>query len=117
MLPQIRIIPVSYTHLLEAAVRSSTAHAELLDSLTTVRYPRARMRRLAMDAALDYSCLLYTSGAHAHLRAQRKEHDAHNDHSRAQQEAEQDAGGDGINGEAEHKHDVYDGQHCLKRFQ
>ena len=31
------------------------AHAELLDSLTTVRYPRARMRRLAMDAALDYS--------------------------------------------------------------
>ena len=27
----------------------------LLDSLTTVRYPRARMRRLAMDAALDYS--------------------------------------------------------------
>ena len=40
---------------LEAAVRSSTTHAELLDSLTTVRYPRARMRRLAMDAALDYS--------------------------------------------------------------
>ena len=26
-----------------------------VDSLTTVRYPRARMRRLAMDAALDYS--------------------------------------------------------------
>ena len=42
-------------HRLEAAVRSSTTHAELLDSLTTVRYPRARMRRLAMDAALDYS--------------------------------------------------------------
>ncbi len=42
-------------HRLEAAVRSSTTYAELLDSLTTVRYPRARMRRLAMDAALDYS--------------------------------------------------------------
>ena len=26
-----------------------------VDSLTTVRYPRARMRRLAMDSALDYS--------------------------------------------------------------
>ena len=54
---------------------------------------------------------------HAHLRAQRKEHDAHNDHSRAQQEAEQDAGGDGSNGEAEHQHDGHDGQHRLKRFQ
>ena len=27
---------------------------QLLDALTTVRYPRARMRRLAMDAALGY---------------------------------------------------------------
>ncbi len=27
----------------------------LLDALTTVRYPRARMRRLAMDAALGYT--------------------------------------------------------------
>lgn len=56
-------------------------------------------------------------GAHAHLRTQRKEHDAHNDHSRAQQEAEQDAGGDGSNGEAEHQHNGHDGQHRLKRFQ
>ena len=51
----IRGVSEGLEHRLEAAVRSSTTHAELLDSLTTVRYPRARMRRLAMDAALDYS--------------------------------------------------------------
>ena len=52
---QVRGISEGLEHRLEAAVRSSTTHAELLDSLTTVRYPRARMRRLTMDAALDYS--------------------------------------------------------------
>ena len=52
---QVRGISEGLEHRLEAAVRSSTTHAELLDSLTTVRYPRARMRRLAMDAAPDYS--------------------------------------------------------------
>lgn len=52
---QVRGISEGLEHRLEAAVRSSTTHAELLDSLTSVRYPRARMRRLAMDAALGYS--------------------------------------------------------------
>ena len=52
---QVRGISEGLEHRLEAAVRSSTTHAELLDSLTTVRYPRARMRRLAKAAALDYS--------------------------------------------------------------
>ena len=52
---QVRGISEGLEHRLEAAVRSSTTHAELLDSLTTVRYPRARMRRLAMNAALGYS--------------------------------------------------------------
>ena len=52
---QVRGISEGLEHRLEAAVRSSTTYAELLDSLTTVRYPRARMRRLAMDAALGYS--------------------------------------------------------------
>ena len=52
---QVRGISEGLEHRLEAAVRSSTTHTELLDSLTTVRYPRARMRRLAMDAALGYS--------------------------------------------------------------
>ena len=52
---QVRGISEGLEHRLEAAVRTSTTHAELLDSLTTVRYPRARMRRLAMDAALGYS--------------------------------------------------------------
>ena len=51
---QVRGISEGLEHRLEAAVRSSTTHAELLDSLTTVRYPRARMRRLATDAALHY---------------------------------------------------------------
>ena len=40
---------------MEAAVRASTTYDGLLDALTTVRYPRARMRRLAMDAALGYA--------------------------------------------------------------
>ena len=52
---QVRGISEGLEHRLEAAVRSSTTHAELLDNLTSVRYPRARMRRLAMDAALGYS--------------------------------------------------------------
>ena len=52
---QVRGLSEGLEHRLEAAVRSSTTHADLLDNLTTVRYPRARMRRLAMDAALGYS--------------------------------------------------------------
>lgn len=56
---QVRGISEGLEHRLEASVRSSTTHAELLDSLTTVRYPRARMRRLAMDAALDYSADIF----------------------------------------------------------
>ncbi len=52
---QVRGISEGLEHRLESAVRFSTTHAELLDSLTTVRYPRARMRRLAIDAALGYS--------------------------------------------------------------
>lgn len=39
---------------LEQAVRQSTSLPQLLETMTTVRYPRARMRRLAMDAALGY---------------------------------------------------------------
>ena len=42
-------------HRLENAVRQYTTLPALLDELTTVRYPRARMRRLAMDAALGYT--------------------------------------------------------------
>ncbi len=40
---------------LERAVRQCTSLPQLLDEMTTVRYPRARMRRLAMDAALGYT--------------------------------------------------------------
>ena len=48
----VRGVSEGLEHRLERAVRASTTHEELLDALTTVRYPRARMRRLAMDAAL-----------------------------------------------------------------
>ena len=51
----IRGVSEGLEHRLEAAVRTSTTYDELLDALTTVRYPRARMRRLAMDAALGFT--------------------------------------------------------------
>ena len=71
---QVRGISEGLEHRLEAAVRSSTTHAELLDSLTTVRYPRARMRRLAMDAALGYTAgTVPTLPPYLHLLGARKE--------------------------------------------
>ena len=42
-------------HAMRRAVQGSATQEELLDTLTTVRYPRARMRRLAMDAALGHT--------------------------------------------------------------
>ena len=48
----IRGVSEGLEHRLEHAVRAAATQEELLDALTTVRYPRARMRRLAMDAAL-----------------------------------------------------------------
>ena len=51
----VRGISEGLEHRLEKAVRQSADLSALLDALTTVRYPRARMRRLAMDAALDYT--------------------------------------------------------------
>lgn len=56
----VRGVSEGLEHRLEHAVRQSTSLEQLLNELTTVRYPRARMRRLAMDAALGYtaqSCL------------------------------------------------------------
>lgn len=52
---RVRGISEGLEHRLEAAVRNSASHETLLDALTTVRYPRARMRRLAMDAALGWN--------------------------------------------------------------
>ena len=60
-------------HRLERAVRASTTHEELLDALTTVRYPRARMRRLAMDAALGYDDALPALPPYLHLRGATRE--------------------------------------------
>jgi len=70
---QVRGISEGLEHRLEAAVRSSTTHAELLDNLTTVRYPRARMRRLAMDAALGYTAQTPALPPYLHLLGARKE--------------------------------------------
>ncbi len=39
---------------LYAAVQQAVSWEGLVDAMTTVRYPRARMRRLALDAALNY---------------------------------------------------------------
>lgn len=41
-------------HRLTEAIRTATTLEGLWDQLTTVRYPRARMRRLCTDAALSY---------------------------------------------------------------
>lgn len=54
LLPQC-VLPRGLTTGWKNAARSCTGLPQLLDALTTVRYPRARMRRLAMDAALGYT--------------------------------------------------------------
>ncbi len=51
----VRGVSEGLEHRLENAVRQSADLPALLDAMTTVRYPRARMRRLAMDAALGYT--------------------------------------------------------------
>ena len=63
----VRGVSEGLEHRLERAVRASTTHEELLDALTTVRYPRARMRRLAMDAALGYDDALPALPPYLHL--------------------------------------------------
>ena len=50
----VRGITEGLEHRLEDCVRQAVTLEGLCDALTTVRYPRARMRRLAMDAALGY---------------------------------------------------------------
>ncbi len=50
----VRFAAEGLEHRLAACVAQAVSLAGLWDALTTVRYPRARMRRLAMDAALGY---------------------------------------------------------------
>ena len=70
----VRGVSEGLEHRLEKAVRASTTLDELLDSLTTVRYPRARMRRLAMDAALGYTAdVLPALPPYLHLLGARRE--------------------------------------------
>lgn len=71
---QVRGISEGLEHRLEAAIRASTTYDGLLDALTTVRYPRARMRRLAMDAALGYAADSFPSlPPYLHLLGGRKD--------------------------------------------
>jgi len=51
---RVRGVSEGLEHRLAGAVRQATDFDGLLDALTSARYPRARMRRLAMDAALGY---------------------------------------------------------------
>ena len=69
----VRGVSEGLEHRLERAVRASTTHEELLDTLTTVRYPRARMRRLAMDAALGYDDALPALPPYLHLLGANRE--------------------------------------------
>ena len=69
----VRGVSEGLEHRLESAVRSSISLPRLLDELTTVRYPRARMRRLAMDAALGYDDALPALPPYLHLLGARRE--------------------------------------------
>lgn len=57
---------------LEKAVREAGSAAQLFDALTTVRYPRARMRRLALDAALGYTAALPALPPYVHVLGARR---------------------------------------------
>ena len=70
---QVRGVSEGLEHRLANAVRTTSTHEELLDALTTVRYPRARMRRLAMDAALGYTDTLPALPPYLHLLGARRE--------------------------------------------
>ena len=70
----VRGVSEGLEHRLENAVRETASLPALLDALTTVRYPRARMRRLAMDAALDYSADAFPAlPPYLHLLGARRE--------------------------------------------
>ena len=69
----VRGVSEGLEHRLENAVRETTSLPALLDALTTVRYPRARMRRLAMDAALGYTAQTPALPPYLHLLGARKE--------------------------------------------
>ena len=63
----IRGVSEGLDHRLENAVRETADLPTLLDAMTTVRYPRARMRRLAMDAALGYTVHVPVQPPYLHL--------------------------------------------------
>ena len=59
---------------LYAAVQQAVSWEGLVDAMTTVRYPHARMRRLALDAALNYQAdALPALPPYLHLLGARRE--------------------------------------------
>lgn len=59
---------------LYAAIQQAVSWEGLVDAMTTVRYPRARMRRLALDAALNYQAdALPALPPYLHLLGARRE--------------------------------------------
>lgn len=59
---------------LYAAVQQAVSWEGLVDAMTTVRYPRARMRRLALDATLNYQAdALPALPPYLHLLGARRE--------------------------------------------
>lgn len=59
---------------LYAAVQQAVSWEGLVDAMTTARYPRARMRRLALDAALNYQAdALPALPPYLHLLGARRE--------------------------------------------
>lgn len=71
---QVRGVSEGLENRLAAAVRTAVSLPQLCDALTTVRYPRARMRRLCMDAALGYEAgRLPALPPYLHLLAARRE--------------------------------------------
>ncbi|MCI2047042.1 MAG: nucleotidyltransferase family protein [Faecalibacterium sp.] len=69
---EVRGVSEGLHHALEKAVRTAVTAEQLCDSLTTVRYPRARMRRLVLDAALGYTAALDMLPPYLHVLAARR---------------------------------------------
>ena len=70
----VRGVSEGLDHRLYAAVQQAVSWEGLVDAMTTVRYPRARMRRLALDAALNYQAdALPALPPYLHLLGARRE--------------------------------------------
>jgi predicted nucleotidyltransferase len=72
-LAQTRGLAEGLENRLYRAIRETCTAQELYDKLKTKRYPRARLRRLALDAALDYGTAFPALPPYLHLLGARRE--------------------------------------------